>query len=168
MSGFNAGRHVEPIEWDFTDFVPGAKGISPEPSTQAIERYHRASRNLAEAMMRIQSAAVDQEVSRQKELSPEQALEQVRKWGQMSLDQALQVLDQEMADDLPQSLELITRYAELVDEVTNGCPNAQQIMGLPHRIRGAFFGWFTRQLIDPELVAAGTKSSLSLVQGNGI
>lgn len=34
--GFNAGQAVSRLDYDFTDFLPGVKGISPEPSTEQV------------------------------------------------------------------------------------------------------------------------------------
>lgn len=160
-AGFVADAVVEPLKWDFTSFGAGS-GTTPEPTTQAIERFHRKSRNIAEAMVRLQTAAISEETNRIADLTPEQAKEEMLRWGKLDLDQALEILDAELAGQ-QSGQELVQRMAKLIAETAQDCPNLDQIMALPHRVRSAYFGWFTGQLINPELVAAGTKPSLSLV-----
>jgi hypothetical protein len=39
MTGFKADEVVEKLEWDFTAFVPDAKGVVPEPSTEMVGAF---------------------------------------------------------------------------------------------------------------------------------
>jgi len=161
--GFNAGQSVAPLDWDFTDYNAG-KGTSPEPTSQQINYYFRQSRNLVEALIRIQTGKVAAEAA--EELDPEQAKQQLLDWAARSLEDGLALLQQELDQSSPpqETLELIEQMARLVAETTGNCPSADQIMALPHRVRMAYFGWFTQELTDPELVAAGTRRSLSVVR----
>lgn len=165
---FIADEVVEPLDWDFSKYGAG-KGTTPEPTTIQIERFHRRATNIAEAMIRLQGAAMSAESDRVQDLTPEQAKAELERWGQMNLDQALETLDRELDEHLDQrqsGMGLVQKMAELIAETAQNQPNTEQIMALPHRIRSAYFGWFSGQLINPELVAAGTKRSLSLVHSD--
>jgi hypothetical protein len=39
MAGYKADEVVEKLEWDFTPFVPDAKGVVPEPSTEQVGAF---------------------------------------------------------------------------------------------------------------------------------
>lgn len=163
--GFVADKVVEPLAWDFTTYG-GGQGVSPEPTTQQIERYFRRQRNIVEALLRIQTAEMDKESSRLTKLTPEQAQAEVQRWAELTHEEAFEILETELAaGHTPEGEKLHRKYSELIAETTHDCPNLDQLMALPHRIRTAYFGWFTGQLINPEPVAAGTKPSLSLVRG---
>jgi hypothetical protein len=166
--GFNAAKAVAPLEWDFTDYDAGS-GTTPEPSTREIQQFERESRALAEALVRIQTAAVAKESDRIQALAPEDAKNEMLSWWGLGLDQALQRLDSEFgelyAETSVEADKLVGKFAELVARVAHGSPNADQIMALPHRVRAAFFGWFSQELLNPESVAAGIKPSLRLISG---
>lgn len=164
--GFVAHEVVAPLAWDFTNYG-GGKGVTPEPSTREIERFLRRSRALGDAVVRTARAAIDQESERLEQLTPEQAKQEIQRWAGMDLDQALEVLNRESDEDpnTQKSLDLVRKMAELIAETAHDCPDVDAIMALPGRIRWAFFGWFTKEMTDPELVAAGTKASLSLIRG---
>lgn len=44
--GFDAADAVAELEYDFTKYVPGAKGTTPEPSTEQVRAMQRALRVL--------------------------------------------------------------------------------------------------------------------------
>lgn len=161
--GFNAGNAVAPLDWDFSDFDAG-KGTTPEPTTEAIQRFHRKVTTLAEALMRLQTATVSAETDRIREMLPEDAKQEMQRWSSLTLDDAVNLLssefDQHYSNVQTESTKLVQRYAEAVEEVSGGCPRADQIIQLPHRVRSAYFGWITQELTNPEGGAAGTMRSL--------
>jgi len=163
--GFKADTAVEALDWDFTKYGAGS-GTSPGPSTNQIERYQRRLRGLVQALQRLQLA----KASAHTELTDEQLRAQMDEWVRMNLDEAIAAIDQEQQDALDElgaagnQTVLDAKICELVAETLGNCPNVEQIQALPHRVRFAFYGWVTQELLSPELEAADSKPSLSLVR----
>lgn len=164
--GFKAAEAVEALDWDFTKYG-GGSGTSPEPSTADIHQYQRSLRSLVGALQRLQTAEIFADSD---ELTGDELKEQMRQWRGLSLDEAMARIDQEQQDALVKLGEagdpttLDNKICELVARTLGQCPNQTQIQTLPHRVRFAYYGWVTEELLNPELVAAGMKPSLSLVR----
>jgi hypothetical protein len=158
--GFKASEAVPKLEWDFTEYVPGAKGVSPEPSNLSILNFNLNIRSLVDATRRIKTAQVEQSVAKANGATKEEKEAELAKWSALDLEKAtLEVLD-EMTQIVPaaEGEEIQRKEAKLVAELLQDCPSEEQIMGLPGRVRQAYFGWIAGQLMDPEFGAAGTNS----------
>lgn len=146
--GFVASEAVPALEWDFTAYGgPDARGVSLEPSDVMVERFKRKQMRLATALAEQielttkQLEADDQEVQIRALLPFKEAVAQI---GAIEGD-----------DELSRNAQ--QQMAEITAEVLGGCPNVEQILHLPLRVRTVFFGWITGQLLNPESFAAATK-----------
>jgi|1185.fasta_scaffold720548_1 hypothetical protein len=138
MAGFDAGAVVEALDYDFTYFykqdhelyavLAGAKGTVPEPSDEMVQRLQR---KMAEATADLIPDGIDTDdrVAMVKAMAamPEDAFAK----GEAGILDALA-------------------------ELTRGFPTRDQLEVLPYRIKRKFIQWLTKQLMDPELSAAGT------------
>ena len=160
MAGFTAEDAVPKLEWDFTKYVDGAKGISPEPSNLSILNFNLNMRALADAEIRIKKAQVSQEAQRLSGLSDEEKKAESERWAGLDLEVgAAEALD-ELVKIVPaeEGERLQLKQAELVAKLLQDSPSQDQIMGLPGRVRAAYFGWIYGQLMSPEFGAAGMTS----------
>lgn len=158
--GFKADEAVSKLEWDFTAYVPGAKGTSPEPSTEALLEFNLSMRALAEAEVRVRKSQMMQEAERLNGRSKEDKLAEVERWAALSSEAGTaEILDELVSIvSIEDGVRLARRQADLVSGVLQNCPTADQIMGLPMRVRSAYMGWIAGQLMSPELGAVGTNS----------
>lgn len=157
--GFKAEDAVPKLEWDFTAYVSGAKGVSPEPSTDALLEFNLSMRALAEAELRVKKSMVLMETDKLNERSKEEKQAEVERWASLDFEGGSIEVLAELAQfvSVEEGVRLARRQAELVAKLLQDCPTADQIMGLPMRIRTAYMGWVAGQLMDPELGAADTK-----------
>lgn len=167
--GFDAGTAVEALDWDFTKYNAGS-GTSPEPSSKEIDRFFRKQQMLISALQRVKGAMVKKELERNQGLSGKEALAELNRWAEMSVEDAIEILADEVEALIPlDELEKYTRrMAELVGELTHNCPSAEQIMKVPHRIRAIYFQWLGEQLSNPESLAGGSKISPAALNGNSL
>lgn len=171
MSGFNAETAVEPLDWDFTKYAgENAKGTTPEPTTKAIERFFRKQQTLTMATIRTKQAMARVLKEKAEALSPEEALAEMRRQAELTVDQAfdeiIDELNKVMTEGEMESLS--NQMAKLVAEASNDCPSAEQIMALPYRLRIAFFGWFAGEMNSPEASAVVSNTSLARLNGVGL
>lgn len=149
--GFKAEEAVDKLEWDFRPYVD-AFGVSPEPSGQALWLFQQNWVHTADAARRtaVSRAAVRDKEERGR--TSEQVQEEIARWAGLTWDEAIEETSKMMSGTYAEvnSEELHRRMATLIDELTKGCPNTEQIMGLPGRNRAAFLGWFFGQVSDPE------------------
>lgn len=163
MAGFDAGSAVEPMDWDFSKFGAG-KGTIPEPSDVEIEKFMRKYQVLATQVMRSAEVQTNEELrelveQRAKEADPNNPT------APLTVAESLEVMKTVDLSGV-KATEISDAMLELVLTVTKGMPGREQILALPNRIRGAFYGWLIGQLTNPDFsVAAGTRPSLSLVNG---
>lgn len=171
MAAFNAETVVEPMDWDFTKYG-GGKGTIPEPSDIEVERFLKKYQLLVtQTLMAAQIKAADQldgviEQERAKRPKPdgEQAEDEPAKL--LTLQESIEVMSRIDSDELLSSPEAAEALVGLFASICKGSPSKDQILLLPHRIRGAFYGWVMGQLTNPDFSAAvGTRPSLSLVNG---
>lgn len=166
--GFDAGQEVPPLDWDFTKYAgEDAKGTTPEPSNKAITTFVSQFRSLKEAVYRTISARVLAEQGRLKDQTDEERQADYDRWAAMSWQQGLEVLELEVAKEgtVSESEDLARQMAESAAKLCSDCPNVEQILALPGRLRSAYFGWLVGQVSDPESWAAGTKGSQVLLPG---
>lgn len=163
--GFDAKEAVPALDWDFRPYVE-ASGTTPEPSNQEIVRYMTRVRSIIEAARRTAMAQIEDETERAKKMTEEE-LDAVRaRWAGVGWKEGVEILEAEIPlDASAQGQEMVRAMAENVEKMSKGSPTADQIMGLPGRIRSQYLGWLTGQLTDPESQAVGTRPSLSLVPG---
>lgn len=171
MSGFNAETAVTPLDWDFTKYAgENAKGTTPEPSTQTIERFFRRQQTLSMAVVRTKQAMGRVLKEKAESLSPEEALQEMRRQASLTIEEAFD----EIVDELNKVMsegemeKFSNQMAELVAEASNNCPTAEQIMSLPYRLRIAYFGWFTQEMNSPEAYAVGTNTLPVRLNGAGL
>lgn len=167
--GFNAETAVDPLEWDFTKYDAG-RGVTPEPSSRDIDRFFRKQGALVSALQRVKGAMAKKEQDRNQTLKPDEVLAELDRWAAMSVEEAAMVLADELEELMPiDEMDKYTRQmAELVEEIAQRQPTADQIMKLPHRIRSEFFVWFTRELSNPESSAAGSNRLLGQLNGSSL
>lgn len=144
--GFDASQAVAALDWDFSAFGAGS-GTSPEPSDQMIERFKRKQQRLATAL--IEQVQL---TNRQVEADDEEVAIPTL----IPLKEAVAAIADITGEDELASTAL-AQMCEITAEVLSDQPNAKQIGALPFRVRAAFFGWVTGQLLNPESLAAGTR-----------
>lgn len=157
--GFNAADAVPALEWDFTKYAgKDAKGVSPEPSSDALYDFNVRTRNLIESTIRTKKAQALREAEKLYGRSLEEKEAEIARWAEMTIDEGTEVLFQELTAIAPsdEAQELSRKQAELVAGVFQNCPSAEQILALPGRVQAAYFGWVSGQLMSPEFGAAGT------------
>jgi len=157
---FKAEDAVPKLEWDFTRWVPDAKGVSPEPSNMALLAFNAEMRALVDAEARIKKAQIILAMERSGGLSDEEKKAELDRWANLGLAEGTaEALEEVLAILPPEDGEKLNeKQAVLVAGLLNGCPSVDQIMGLPGRVRQAYFGWIAGQLMDPEFGAAGSNS----------
>jgi K+-transporting ATPase c subunit len=149
--GFKAEGSVPALEWDFRPYVD-ASGVSPEPSGTAMFAFQQNYTNATMAAKRQAKsrAALIDETNKK---TGDELREDLRKWAECSFEDAVQesaqLLDKVLTSEY--ATELVERIAELVHNLTDGCPNKDQIMALPGRVRSQFLGWFVGEVSNPEV-----------------
>lgn len=131
-SKFNAGTAVEALEYDFTDFAPGVKGVIPEPSSEQVTGFFQVMQDMANEVRKMTLGKDPAD------LTPEESAEIV---SVMSDDQTEQMQDRMMA---------------AIDDLTSGQPSSADVMRLPYRVQAAFMAWLVTQF-RPEQQAPATK-----------
>lgn len=163
MAAFDAGTALDPMDWDFSKYDAGT-GTVPEPSDVEIERFLKKYRVMATSVMQNAAAQLDQQmrddIKKRAKVVEDQENAQV-----LSLDDALEVMKQVDITAADVSPAIVNAMADLVVTITKGSPSKEQLLKLPNRVRGAFYGWLIGQLTDPEFSAAATRPALSLVNG---
>lgn len=151
MSGFKAETAVEKLEWDFRPYIE-ARGVSPEASGTKIWTFQQNWSNVTSAARRTAISRAALRDKEDRERSAEAIESEFSKWAGLTWDEAVDETSNLMAGmygEVNQE-ELHERLAKLVDEVTDGCPNTEQIMALPGRVRASYLGWFVGQVASPE------------------
>lgn len=140
MPKFDAGTAVDPLTYDFTKYVEGCQGEIPEPSDKQIEGF----------MEEIKGVAMTAGI--QVGQDPTAMMQQMTERAQAA---------EEGGDDVF-SVENLRRMNDtMMEAVATLCsqqPTADEIRGLPPRVRNAFFGWITGAFVDPEAGTAGLKN----------
>lgn len=120
MPKFDAGKAVPDLEYDFRKYG-GGKGTIPEPSDEIMAKYSR------------DMAVLANEVSGE-DIDPTDIRAVMRA--------AAEVSESELIEQQEQA-------AEITAELCQKTPNKDDLMGLPPRVRRAFYGWLNGQL-NPE------------------
>src|SRR3954468_15373515 len=82
---FKADDAVPKLEWDFTKYVSGAKGVSPEPSNIALLTFNMNMSALVDAERRIKMAQVKNAVDEANERSKEEKEAELDRWAVLDL-----------------------------------------------------------------------------------
>lgn len=157
MAGFKADEAVEKLEWDFTRYN-GGRGVSGEPSHEALVRFQRKYGAFVEALRRYGQAIQLREQKRLDAMSEEERRAELERLAASSFeDLRAEAWEQGMAL-LPDEERAgrVREMTEMVAEVFENNPSVEQIEKLPGRVRAAYFGWVVGQLINPESGAVGT------------
>lgn len=163
MVAFDAGSAVAPMDWDFSKFGAGT-GTVPEPSDVEIERFMKKYQILVTQVV----AAAEDRTNLAISSEIEQRIKAIEdgRTTYLSLEESLEIMrgvDISGDDVAP---EISDAMLNLVLTITKGSPSKEQLLALPNRIRGAFYGWLVGELTNPDFaVAAGTKNSLAHLNG---
>lgn len=155
--GFKAEEAAPDLAYDFTRYG-GGKGTSPEPSNEKLVVFQRKYRAYIEALHRTLRAKALMEDARLDEMSGEEAKAEARRLAGISFEDAQTEVWDEMTKAMPdeEHLARVRQMAEMVEEVFDGIPLADDIMKLPAITKARYFGWVVGQLLNPESEAAGT------------
>lgn len=123
--GFDAGKAVEPLDYDFTAFG-GGKGTTPEPSTDDVSLFFKSISAIANEVRGMMAEV--------KGLSEAEEVTEA---------DAAEVLSQ-MPDDIVGNYQgqMIAAIAGL----THDQPTQENIEKLPYRVLGAYTAWLAGQL----------------------
>lgn len=155
--GFKAEEAAPDLAYDFTRYK-GGKGTSPEPSNEKLIVFTRKYRAYVEAMVR-QARAMDQRFrDESNEMTPDQAKAEMVRWATMSFEDASAAVWDEYVQLMPDEEQLarVQEMANMVAEVFDNIPTAEDIMKLPALTKARYFGWVVGQLMNPESEAAAT------------
>lgn len=136
MPKFDAASVVEPLDWDFTKFVDGAKGITPEPNEKLLAEFIRDVANLTSDVAK-----------ERKGLSEDASIEDV----------VAAVAELRTCDILE---EMYERMSHIYAAVCQDSPNFDQLQGLPIRHRSAFYTYMAKEL-RPEVFGVGMSATQS-------
>lgn len=142
MAGFIAEAVVEPLDYDFGLYIPGCKGVIPEPSVKQLDDF---TSNYAELFSNLRKTEESRR-SLQDEVIKALAGDEV-------LPTSAEVLEKWRAEkgtfgELARTID--AELVGLVAEVCSQTPSEDQIKQLPHRIRQAFTQWIVREMLDPK------------------
>ena len=144
MPKFDAGKIVEPLDYDFTHFEGGTKGTIPEPTPDIMSQFLREVTDVVPTLAKEISSLTEES----KEEDVLEAINRLR-----------------TSDILVRAHEETMRiYSEVLCQ---GVPSVEEIKVMPMRYRQAFFRWLTDEC-RPEVFGAATTPSrpaLSVVRG---
>lgn len=145
MPKFDAGTVVEPLDYDFTRFVPNCEGTIPEPNDDDLRAFLRGMKDLARKI----SGQTDDEAEKD-------AADQVAALdpNNPDINKLVRFLD---TFDSEATVELVNEMADLIGTLCHQQPAAEEIVRLPFRVRNAFIGWVVAGMTNPESSAAGTR-----------
>lgn len=119
---FDAG--LEDLTYDFTKYVPGAKGTIPEPTSEQIKV-------LVETLQKVMPTKTvkDQETGQERHV--------------LDLDKIREMYGED-GDEIDLTM------AAALGEVCSNQPSGEQILALPYRVKRRFTGWLLGSLLSPE------------------
>lgn len=130
--GFKASEKMSKLDYDFSPYHPEVKGVTPEPSSAAVNHF---TSRLAKAAEERGFAVKD----------PYDMREVSEVFGRMTEDD-MRAID--------------TETREATAELCDGQPTHDEIMGLNHRPFQAWLGWLQGELSNPEASTGATVTSL--------
>lgn len=155
--GFNAQEVAPDLAYDFTRYK-GGKGTSPEPSNELLIQFTRKYRTYVDTYHRIMKARVLAEKERLDALSDADVKAEMLALAEKPFEEVSAQIFDEMALAVPDSEQLkrVREMCEMIEEVFQGVPSADDIEKLPALTKARYFGWVVGQLLDPESGAAVT------------
>jgi len=136
MAVFNAAEIVEPLDFKFEAFVPGCNGTIKEPDDSQIARFWADWRKLTvDARRHAEATGKAFSDADGADGDPGEAITAL--------------------DDTDTAVELHKRNAEIHSALCSGSPSAEEILGLPMRVRTRFYSWLEQEVMNPEAVAGG-------------
>lgn len=128
MTKFNAATAVEPMEYDFTEYIEGAVGIIPEPSEAQVQTYFKTVSGLATEFtdLRKRMSSISEDDDEIDTENPDVAalMEEVK-----NLDMTA----------------VLGQITEAVAALCSNEPSVEVINRLPFRVRQAFAKWVGQQ-----------------------
>jgi len=125
VPGFNAATVVEPLDWTFEPYVPGAKGVIKEPGDKQITAYLKGLKQLtADVQAKVPTVEADADP--------------------VDLMTAIDDLDPEIV------AEMTEKMAAICADLCSGDPSKETILALPPRRRIMFYGWLQAEVMNPE------------------
>lgn len=144
--GFDAGKTIEPLDWDFSNIRKGppglkdARGTITEPSDQMIGEFLEAQKAIFTEGRKYDAI---------RELGDDPEPEKV-----------LEVLATLSGKDM---VNMMSDIAEIFSLLCSGSPSQEQILLLPMRARVAFYQWLMSEVVRPEAgTPAGSAQVISL------
>ena len=139
LTGFNAATVVEDLDWTFEPYVKGAKGKIAEPNDSQISTFLREFKAIvAEVRAKVPTVAEDADA--------------------VDLMAALDDLDPDTID------ELTGQMAGLYAALCSAEPSREQILALPPRRRGMFYGWLQQEVMSPEAAPAAGNAQVTTLR----
>jgi hypothetical protein len=151
--GFDAGKSVTTLDYDLTtanvadeearEILKDAKGTIPEPSQAALDRFTSHVRDIATDPDLAALVALGEDPD------PAAVIDAV---GQMPEEKLNQVTE---------------GMLDVIIDVCQGSPTEEQIRALPPRVRNAFVGWVSGELVGPTGPTSGSSRSPAAMSANG-
>jgi hypothetical protein len=151
--GFDAGKSVTALNYDFSTLpiadeetqkiLAEAKGTIPEPSQAALDNFQKHVREMA----------TDPEIAALVALADDA--------DPAAVIEAIGAMPAEKLTDVN------NRMVDAIIDVCSGSPSAEQVRALPPRVRNAFIGWVSGELVGPTGPTPGSGHSLATATPNG-
>ena len=138
----------DPLTYDFTRYVEGAKGVIPEPTSRQIREFFRGLRELSGIEEEQTKAAAKNRKTTQRRAGSAGI-------GGRDFEALLAVLDR--PDE--EFEESDRRAAELVALLCSGQPDVEVLNKLPSLVFSSFLSWILAQVQNPERFAPATSNS---------
>lgn len=145
MAKFDAATAVEPIEYDFSEFG-GASGVTPEPTTDALDRFMDELRVLFEKIRRMRDKIHTERTKAPEGVDPEGEED-------LAMEAAKLV---EMDELRGASKEILKTMQLVIADLTQGKPSEEDLAKLPQRVFMAYLAWLVDQL-KPKAITPGTR-----------
>ena len=155
--GFDAKEAAPDLTYDFSRYG-GGKGTSPEPSNEALIVFTRKYRSYVDAFHRQMKAKMLAEKERLDAMTEADVKAEMLRLADLPFEElSAQVFD-EQATAVPTAdqLKRVREMCEMIAEVFQDIPTADDIEKLPALTKARYFGWVVGQLLSPELEAAAT------------
>lgn len=171
--GFNAATAVEALEYDFTTLNPcpdelrEAKGVIPEPDIETLNRFSEGFYGLLRMTRQLNQIERPAPASEPETDDDESKVDEVE--GVAADPLTVHALIEEWQDNLAENDDSDRQKLEsaLVDWLMIVCRpvlTEKQLMAIPGRVRTAFVGWLTGELITPKGSRSASAPSLGVIE----
>ena len=149
MGQFNAGKVIDRLTYDFSDF-DGGKGTIPEPSTGRVNDFFNGIKDLVAEIRGIAT-----------KVGADKAIEDM---SEEDMAIAMENVDEATAkatDFNTRSLRLLALLCGATEDedgdITGGSPTYAELEALPYRVQQAFSAWLIQE-IRPKKATPGSRS----------